>query len=141
MDDFIEQDPHFHTISKVLRSAPGVGPILSKTLISNLPELGKLDRKKIASLVGVAPFNKDSGHFRGKRRIKGGRADIRSVLYMATVSAIRYNPILNVFYNRLLSYGKEKKVAIVACMRKFITILNAMVREMQPFRATLPLDI
>jgi transposase len=141
LDDFIEHDPHFHSKSDLLRSAPGVGPVLSKTLISDLPELGHLDRKKIASLVGVAPFNKDSGHFRGKRRIKGGRANIRSVLYMATVSAIRYNPVLNVFYHRLLSYGKEKKVAIVACMRKFLVILNAMVRDMQPFRATSPFDI
>ncbi|MBE3143309.1 MAG: IS110 family transposase, partial [Planctomycetes bacterium] len=140
MDDFIEHDPHFRTKSDLLRSAPGVGPVLSKILISDLPELGKLDRKKIASLVGVAPFNKDSGRFRGKRRIKGGRANIRSVLYMATVSAIRWNPILNVFYHRLLSYGKEKKVAIVACMRKFLIILNAMIRDTQPFRATLPLD-
>lgn len=141
LDDFIEQDPHFHTKSELLRSAPGVGPVLSKILLSDLPELGKLDRKKIASLVGVAPFNKDSGHFRGKRRIKGGRANIRSVLYMATVAGIRWNPILKDFYQRLTSYGKEKKVAIVACMRKFLTILNAMVRNMQPFRATFNLDI
>ena len=141
MDDFIEHDPHFRAKSDLLRSAPGVGPVLSKILISDLPELGKLDRKKIAALVGVAPFNKDSGRFRGKRRIKGGRANIRSVLYMATVAAIRWNPILKDFYHRLLSYGKEKKVAIVACMRKFLIILNAMIRDMQPFRTTLPLDI
>jgi transposase len=141
LDDFIEHDLHLSAKNDLLRSAPGVGPILSKTLISELPELGKFDRKKIASLVGVAPFNKDSGRFRGKRRIKGGRADIRSVLYMATVAAIRWNPILRIFYQRLISYGKEKKVAIVACMRKFITILNAMVRDMQPFTATLRFDI
>jgi len=141
LDDFIEHDPSFRTKSELLRSAPGVGPVLSRILISDLPELGKLDRKKIASLVGVAPFNKDSGHFRGKRRIKGGRANIRSVLYMATVCAVRWNPVLRDFYQRLISYGKEKKVAIVACMRKFLTILNAMVRNMQPFRATFILDI
>ena len=108
LDDFIDHDPHFRTKSDLLRSAPGVGPVLSKILISDLPELDQLDRKKIASLVGVAPFNKDSGRFRGKRRIKGGRANIRSVLYMATVAAIRWNPILKEFYHRLLSYGKEK---------------------------------
>jgi transposase len=141
LDDFIEHDPHFRTKNDLLRSAPGVGPVLSRILISDLPELGKLGRKKIAALVGVAPLNKDSGRFRGKRRIKGGRANIRSVLYMATVSAIRWNPILRDFYQRLTSYGKEKKVAIVACMRKFLTILNAMIRDTQPFRATLHLDI
>jgi transposase len=141
LEDFIEHDSNFRAKSDLLRSAPGVGPVLSKILISDLPELGQLDRKKIASLVGVAPFNKDSGRFRGKRRIKGGRANIRSVLYMATVSAIRCNPIINIFYLRLLSYGKEKKLAIVACMRKFLVILNAMVRDMRPFRAVLPLDI
>jgi transposase len=141
LEDFIEHDSNFRAKSDLLRSAPGVGPVLSKILISDLPELGQLDRKKIASLVGVAPFNKDSGRFRGKRRIKGGRANIRSVLYVATVSAIRCNPIINIFYLRLLSYGKEKKLAIVACMRKFLVILNAMVRDMRPFRAVLPLDI
>jgi transposase len=141
LDAFIENDPHFRIKNDLLRSAPGVGPVLSKTLISDLPELGKIDRKEIASLVGVAPFNKDSGHFRGKRRIKGGRANIRSVLYMATVCAVRWNPILRNFYQRLISYGKEKKVAIVACMHKFLSILNAMVRDMQPFKAKLQLDI
>jgi transposase len=141
LDDFIEHDAHFRAKSDLLRGTPGVGPVLSKILISDLPELGQLDRKKIASLVGVAPFNKDSGRFRGKRRIKGGRANIRSVLYMATVAATRCNPTIRAFYLRLLSYGKEKKVAIVACMRKLLIILNAVVRDLQPFRATLPLDI
>jgi transposase len=140
IDDFIQSDPNFKPKEKILRSAKGVGPILAATLLSELPELGRLDRKKIASLVGVAPFNRDSGRFRGKRRIRGGRSAVRSVLYMATVAAVRCNPIIKVFYHRLLSYGKEKKVALVACMRKFLTILNAMIRTMQPFQSTLPLD-
>jgi transposase len=107
--------------------------VLSAKLLSGLPELGQLDRKKIAALVGVAPFNDDSGHRRGKRKIKGGRADIRQVLYMATVAAVRFNPIIRGFYQHLLHQGKLKKVAIVACMRKFLTILNAMIRDMRPF--------
>jgi transposase len=117
----------------VLRSAKGVGPVLCAKLLSGLPELGHLNRKKIAALVGVAPFNDDSGYRRGKRRVKGGRADVREVLYMATVAAIRFNPVIKPFYQHLLKQGKLKKVAIVACMRKFLTILNAMVRDMRPF--------
>jgi transposase len=140
IDDFIQSDPNFKPKEKILRSAKGVGPILAATLLSELPELGRLDRKKIASLVGVAPFNRDSGKFRGKRRIRGGRSAVRSVLYMATVAAVRCNPMIKVFYQRLLSYGKEKKVALVACMRKLLTIVNAMIRTMQPFQSTLPLD-
>ena len=92
-----------------------------------------MNRKKIAALVGVAPFNDDSGHRRGKRKIKGGRADVREVLYMATVAAVRSNPVIRPFYQHLLKQGKLKKVAIVACMRKFLTILNAMIRDMLPF--------
>lgn len=131
--DQIENNPVFKDKEAILRSAKGVGPVLSAKLLSGLPELGKFNRKEIAALVGVAPFNDDSGRKRGKRKIKGGRADVRNVLYMATVSAVRSNPIIKPFYKHLLSQGKLKKVALVACMRKFLTILNAMVRDMRPF--------
>ncbi len=137
IDDFVDHDPIFRSKNVILRTTPGVGPVLTNILLSDLPELGRLNRKEIASLVGVAPFNRDSGMFRGKRRIKGGRANIRSVLYMATVAAIRWNPILKIFYTRLISNGKVKKVALIACMRKFLTILNDMIRDMQPFQISL----
>jgi len=131
--DHIGRIPEFNEKQTILRSAKGVGPILCAKLLSGLPELGKFNRKEIAALVGVAPFNDDSGRRRGKRKIKGGRADVRAVLYMATVAAVRFNPILKHFYEHLLSQGKLRKVALVACMRKFLTILNAMVRDMRPF--------
>jgi len=133
IEALIECIPAFKEKEAILRSAKGVGPVLSAKLLSGLPELGQLNRKKIAALVGVAPFNDDSGYRRGKRRIKGGRADIRQVLYMATVAAVRFNPAIRHFYQHLLSQGKLKMVAIVACMRKFLTILNAMIRDMRPF--------
>lgn len=129
----IKSIPALQEKEDILRSAKGVGPVLSAKLLSGLPELGQLNRKKIAALVGVAPFNDDSGYRHGKRRIKGGRADIRQVLYMATVAAVRFNPAIRSFYEHLLSHGKIKMVAIVACMRKFLTILNAMIRDMRPF--------
>jgi transposase len=113
----------------LLKSAPGVGNTLIYTLLADLPELGTLNNKEVAALVGVAPINRDSGKLRGKRRIQGGRACIRTVLYMATLSATQCNPIIKSFYKKLVSQGKHKKVAITACMRKFITILNAMVRD------------
>ena len=119
---------------QILESAPGVGMVTSATLLADLPELGKLDGKKIAALVGVAPMNHDSGKKRGYRKTKGGRADVRSVLYMATLVACRYNPLIKAQYENLLQRGKEKKVAITACMRKFLVILNAMMRNQQPFR-------
>lgn len=119
---------------RILGSAPGVGPVTTATLLADLPELGKLDGKKIAALVGVAPMNHDSGRKRGYRKTKGGRADVRSVLYMATLVATRYNPLIKAQYENLLKRGKEKKVAITACMRKFLVILNAMMRDGQPFR-------
>jgi transposase len=133
IEELIGSIPVFKEKEAVLRSAKGVGPVLSAKLLSGLPELGQLNRKQIAALVGVAPFNDDSGYRRGKRRIKGGRADIRQVLYMATVAAVRFNPAIRHFYQHLLSQGKLKMVAIVACMRKFLTILNAMIRDMRPF--------
>ena len=134
MDDFIQHTPAFKDKQDLLINVPGVGPVTCAILLSDLPELGKLNRKKIAALVGVAPFNKDSGPRRRKRRIQGGRAAVRTVLYMATVSSLRCNPVIQAFYTRLLDNGKEKKVAIVACMRKLLTIMNAMIRDMEPWR-------
>jgi transposase len=134
MDDFIQQTPLWHDKDELLRSVPGVGNVTACTLLSELPELGQLDRKEIASLAGVAPFNQDSGRMRGKRRIRGGRTSVRSTLYMATLASIRFNPVIRTFYNRLVSAGKEKKVAIVACMRKLLTILNAILRTQLPWR-------
>lgn len=120
--------------TEILGSAPGVGPVTTATLLAELPELGKMDRKKIAALVGVAPMNYDSGKKRGYRKTKGGRTEVRSVLYMSTLVATRYNPLIQAQYQQLLKRGKLKKVALTACMRKFLTILNAMVRDGQPFR-------
>ena len=120
---------------EILTSAPGVGVVTTATLLAELPELGKMDRKKIAALVGVAPMNYDSGKKRGYRKTKGGRTDVRSVLYMSTLVATRHNPMIRTQYQHLLKRGKEKKVALTACMRKFLTILNAMLRDRQPFRA------
>lgn len=117
------------TTQQQLASAPGVGNTLTYTLMADLPELGTLTQKQIAALVGVAPINRDSGKLRGKRRIRGGRATVRTVLYMATLSAIQHNPVIRNFYQRLIARGKHKKVAPTACMRKLITILNAMVRD------------
>ena len=130
----IQNQPEMKQKSEIVRSAKGIGPVASSDMVAGLPELGTLDRKKISALVGVAPWNSDSGKKKGKRRIRGGRAEIRSTLYMATLTAVHFNPVLKAFYQRLLANHKPKKVALVACMRKFITILNAMVRDNQPFR-------
>ena len=119
---------------EIVRSAPGAGKVLSTTLISQLPELGTLSGRKIGALVGVAPLNRDSGRHRGKRSIWGGRADIRRVLYMATLSATRCNPVIRPFYQRLRKAGKEHKVAMTACMRKFLVILNVMVKTHSAWR-------
>lgn len=121
-------DEHHAELSRQLSSVRGIGPATVTTLIAEVPELGILSRKEISALIGVAPFNRDSGQMRGKRTIFGGRADVRRVLYMATLSAIRFNYVIQRFYDRLVSTGKPKKVAIVACMRKLLTILNAMVK-------------
>jgi transposase len=135
INDQVHQTPQFKEKEKILRSAKGVGPVLCAKLLSGVPELGTINRKKIAALVGVAPFNDESGHRRGKRRTKGGREDVRNVLYMATLAAARSNPVIKSFYQHLVKRGKEKKVALVACMRKFLTILNAMIRDMQPWNS------
>lgn len=125
----IESDDDMGHFDRLLRSVPGVGPTLSATLLAEMVELGTLGRRRAAALAGVAPFNRDSGRSKGKRAIRGGRAAVRSVLYMATVAAMRFNPVIRAFARRLLDAGKAKKVAIVACMRKLLTILNAMLRD------------
>jgi len=130
----VKQNVQWQQQLTLLQTVPGVGETLSMTLLSQLPELGQLSRKEIASLVGVAPMNRDSGHYRGERHIRGGRASIRKVLYMAVVAAIRCNTIIRHTYQKLRAKGKKAKVAIVACMRKLIVILNAMVRDGQPWQ-------
>jgi len=130
----VRQSPIWREKDALLRSVPGVGPVLSFTFLADLPELGALDRKQIAALVGVAPLNHDSGALRGKRAIWGGRATVRAVLYMSTLAATRYNPVIRAFYRRLCAAGKAKKVALTACMRKLLTILNAMVKHHTPWR-------
>ena len=127
----LRRSPVWREKDDLLRSVPGVGEQLSLSLLAYLPELGTLNRKQIAALVGVAPFNRDSGPRRGKRSVWGGRSRVRATLYMASLSASRYNPVLRVFYQRLLAAGKPKKVALTACMRKLLTILNAMIRSGQ----------
>lgn len=131
---FIQALPAWEEKETLLRSVPGVGPVTTAALLTDLPELGQLSRQKIAALVGVAPYNNDSGQRHGKRHVRGGRADLRSVLYMATLTATRFNPVIKRFYERLRQAGKEAKVALVACMRKLLTILNAMLRTQQPWR-------
>jgi transposase len=118
----------------IISSVPGLGDGVAFTLLGELPELGQLTHRQIAALCGLAPFNRDSGRLKGKRRIRGGRAPIRTVLYMAMLSAIRYNSMIKGFYQKLVAQGKHKKVAIVACMRKMMTILNAMIRDGQEWR-------
>lgn len=131
----IKESPLWREKDELLRSVPGVGEGTSQQLLASLPELGQLDRRQIAALVGVAPFNRDSGTFKGKRTTWGGRAPVRAVLYMAALTASRYNPVIRVFYQRLLGAGKLKKVALTACMRKLLTILNAMVKANRPWQA------
>lgn len=135
IDAFVEDLPLWKDKDALLQSAPGVGRVTSSTLLAMLPELGQLDRQAIAALVGVAPVNKDSGRKRGQRRIYGGRATVRSVLYMAALSAKKHNPIIKQFYERLIQHGKEKKVALTACRRKLLVILNAMIRSQQPWHS------
>lgn len=136
LDTFIKKSPLWHQKDKLLQSIPGVGAVMSMTLMAELPELGTLSAKQIAALVGVAPLNCDSGRHKGKRRIWGGRAAVRSVLYMSALSALRCNPVIRVFYQRLRLAGKPSKVAIAACMRKLLVIINAMVRSGSCWQAT-----
>jgi transposase len=128
LEEAVQASPVWRAKEDLLRSVPGVGPILSRTLLGALPELGRLNRKAIAALVGVAPLARDSGAFRGQRHAWGGRAPLRAVLYMGAVTAARYNPTIRTFYQRLRAAGKPGKVALLACMRKLLIILNAMMR-------------
>lgn len=129
----VAQHEDWHTLAARLRSVPGVGPVLAQTLIALLPEPGRLSRRAIAGLVGLAPYDDDSGRHSGARHIKGGRAAVREVLYMATLTAMIHNPVIAAFAERLA--GKENKVIIVVCMRKLLMILNAMVRDGSTWRA------
>jgi transposase len=131
---FMKEHADFGEQEKLLCSAKSIGSVTAAILLADLPELGQLDRKQIAALVGVAPMNQDSGRKRGYRKTKGGRPEVRNVLYMSALSAIRYNPLIKAQYEQLVKRGKHKKVAITACMRKMLTILNAMMRDQQPFR-------
>lgn len=135
----LRQSPVWRAKDNLLRTVPGVGRVVAATLLVELPELGTLDRKKIAALVGVAPLNRDSGMQRGKRSIWGGRAAVRAVLYMAAIVAANFNPQIRPFYERLLEAGKSKKTALIACMRKLLTILNAMVHAGANWRAPTPI--
>lgn len=140
LQERIQQSSVWREKDRVLRSAPGVGPTVSLSLLAGVPELGTLNRQQVSKLVGVAPLNRDSGTLRGKRRIWGGRAEVRSVLYMATLTAIRHNPVIRDFYHRLVGRGKLKKVALVACMRKLLTILNRMLKDNTTWRPDFALN-
>ena len=135
--ELIRTSPLWCDQAALIESVPGVGPTTTAMLLSALPELGQLSAKQIAALVGVAPFNRDSGQTQGPRAIYGGRGAVRTTLYMATLAATRYNPVIQAFYTRLLAAGKPKKVALTACMRKLIIILNAILRDQQPWNPTL----
>jgi transposase len=138
LTDAIEASPIWRVKDDLLQSTPGVGPAVSQTMLAELPELGTLSGRQIASLVGVAPVAHDSGTLRGKRAIAGGRAHVRTTLFMAALVATRHNPVIRAFYHRLLTAGKPKKVALVACMRKLLTILNAMLRDGRPWLVVAP---
>lgn len=135
LDAAVENNAAFKADEELLRSVPGVGRVLSRTLLAELPELGKLTPRRLCALVGVAPFNRDSGQSRGKREVWGGRAPVRAALYMGALTATRHNPAIKEFYGRLLAAGKPKKVALVACMRKLLSILNAVMRDRTPWHS------
>jgi transposase len=141
LGDMIKASPVWRARDELLRTVPGVGPVLSRTLLADLPELGRLSRREIAKLVGVAPLSRDSGTLRGRRFVHGGRASVRAVLYMAALVATRRNVVIRTFYLRLLAAGKPKKLAIVACMRKLLTILNVMVRTGQSWSPELTTNV
>ena len=141
LQTLVRESPVWRERDDLLQSVPGVGPVVARTLLAELPELGHLDRRAIAKLVGVAPLNRDSGTWRGRRTIHGGRASVRAVLYMAALVAARRNPTIKRFYQRLVAAGKPKKLALVACMRKLLTILNHMVRTGQRWVAPVHTDL
>jgi transposase len=132
----IAEKDEWQELVQLIESVPEVGPVTATTLVAELPELGKVDRQEIAALGGVAPFNRDSGPKKGKRKIFGGRAGIRRTLFMATLSAVKFNPVIRAFYEALLDRGKEKKVALTACMRKLLIMINAMVRDGKPWKSS-----
>lgn len=134
LDTDIRQSTAWSNTEALLISVPGVGKAVAQTIIADLPEIGSLDRREIAALVGVAPFNHDSGGHRGSRRIRGGRAAVRAKLFMAAWVAAQHNPVIRPFYERLIAAGKQRKVALVACMRKLLTILNAIIRDQKPWK-------
>ena len=136
----IRESPVWRARDDLLQSVPGIGPVVAHTLLAMLPELGHLNRRAIAKLVGVAPLNRDSGTWRGRRTIHGGRAHVRAAVYMAALVASRHNSVLRTFYQRLIAAGKPKKVVLVACMRKLLTILNTILRTQQPWSPSIPLD-
>jgi transposase len=135
LEEAIKSSPTLRENEALLRSVPGVGPVLARTLLAEVPELGTLTHKRVAALVGVAPLNRDSGTLRGRRAVWGGRAEVRAVLYMGALVAARRNPAIREFYERLLAAGKPKKVALVACMRKLLAILNAVLKHRTPWRS------
>ena len=141
MLESVRSNPELKSLDTLLQSVPGVGPIMSATLLSSLPELGGTSSGAIAALVGVAPMNHDSGSHRGVRFIRGGRANVRNVLFMSAWAAVRWNPALKVVYYRLVGAGKAKKVALVACMRKLLVILNAIVRDRKPWVDVTKLEV
>jgi transposase len=134
LEEAIGASASFKENESLLRSVPGVGPVLARTVLAELPELGKLTHKRLCALVGVAPFNRDSGQRRGKQEVWGGRASVRAALYMGALVATRHNPTIKGFYKRLVAAGKPKKVALVACMRKLLSILNALMRDRAVWR-------
>jgi len=138
LEDRLQHDPVWRERAAVLQAVPAIGPVCAATLLARLPELGQLSHRQIAALVGVAPFTHDSGHLRGKRRISGGRGEIRRVLYMAALQGARVNPVLRPFYQRLVAAGKPKKVALVACINKLLHLLNAMVTQGRPWTPPTP---
>jgi transposase len=138
LDEAVRHSPLWREQDDLLQSVPGVGPVLSHTLLAALPELGRLSRRQIAKLVGIAPLSRDSGTMRGRRFVKGGRAAVRAALYMGALVAARYNPVIRAFYLRLIAAGKPKKLALVACMRKLLTILNIMLRTKARWQASSP---
>lgn len=139
LHDQIRRSPLWRDDDDLLQSVPGVGPVLATTLIAELPELGRLNRKQIAALVGVAPLNCESGILRGRRIVWGGRAQVRAALWMGTLVAVRHNVVIRQFYARLLAAGKPKKVALTACMHKLLTILNAILQRRTPWREPAPI--
>jgi transposase len=129
LERLVDQEAAWSAKREVMLSMPGVGPVVVNTLLGDLPELGTLEHKQIAALTGVAPYNRESGKLRGKRRIRGGRHHVRTILFMAVLSSVQHNPVIRAFYRRLVAQGKHKKVALVACIHKMVIMLNAMVRD------------